>query len=217
MASRVVTYNQPICSSPKGSVMAGVCCEPAKDSQDMSVWLQDVAQHRSRSAYASLFRYFAPRIRAFGMRHLHSEAQAMELVQDTLMTVWQKAHLYDASRGAATTWVFTVMRNQCFDMLRRQVTSREQLVAEDLWPVLEYSTADPTLDQPGENQVLSRQLAHYVHLLPPTQQEVVRGVYLQDLTLQEIADRLDVPLGTIKSRLRLALEKLREQVGTAND
>ena len=67
-------------------------------------------------------------------------------------------------------------------------------------------------NDPGENDILTRQLMHYLHLLPLPQQEVVRSVYLQDQTLQEISDRLQVPLGTIKSRLRLGLMKLREQI-----
>lgn len=187
-----------------------------QDLKQMTDWLTAVAQQRCRDAYRQLFHYFAPRIRAYGLRHLRSEAQAMELVQDTLLAVWQKAHLYVPERGTPLTWVFTVMRNQCFDMLRRQMNSREQLLAEDLWPVLEPVDGSQQ-DERGEQQILARQLAYYVHLLPAAQQEVVRGVYLQEMTLQELADRLQVPLGTIKSRLRLALEKLREQVGKQDD
>ena len=104
------------------------------------------------------------------------------------------------------------MRNQCFDMLRRQQVSKEDLVAEDLWPVLEYQAVEDDENDPGENEILTRQLTHYLHLLPPAQQEVVRGVYLLEQTLQEIADRLQIPLGTVKSRLRLGLSKLREQI-----
>jgi len=183
----------------------------------LAQWLQRVADERSAGAYSRLFRYFAPRIRSYGLRHLYSEAQAMELVQNTLLTVWQKAHLYQGEKGAAATWIYTVMRNQCFDMLRRQMASKEQLVAEDLWPVLELQAESDVVADTGENQVLTRQLEQYIHRLPNAQQEVVRGIYLQDLTLQELAERLDVPLGTIKSRLRLALEKLREQIGHADD
>lgn len=183
----------------------------------LAQWLQRVAEERSADAYSRLFRYFAPRIRSYGLRHLYSEAQAMELVQNTLLTVWQKAHLYQGDKGAAATWIYTVMRNQCFDMLRRQMASKEQLVAEDLWPVLELQVETDLVADTGENQVLTRQLELYIHRLPVPQQEVVRGIYLQDLTLQELAERLDVPLGTIKSRLRLALEKLREQIGHADD
>ena len=116
--------------------------EPSEPTSDqLAQWLSAVAEQRSRAAYRQLFDYFAPRIRAYGLRHLRQETQAMELVQETLLTVWQKAHLYVAERGSPQTWIFTVMRNQCFDMLRRQMNSREQLVAEDLWPVLE-----PALD-----------------------------------------------------------------------
>ena len=93
------------------------------------------------------------------------------------------------------------------------------------WPTSERSNSQPTppltqpedylhdqQNDPGEHDILTRQLAYYLHLLPAAQQEVVRSVYLQEQTLQEIADRLQVPLGTIKSRLRLGLAKLREQI-----
>ena len=179
---------------------------------DFTALLLQVATQRSKAAYSQLFHYFAPRIRHYGLRHLRSEARAMELVQETLLAVWQKAALYHPDRGAPTTWIYTVMRNQCFDMLRRQQVSKEDLVAEDIWPVLEYQAVEDDANDPGENDILTRQLMHYLHLLPLPQQEVVRSVYLQDQTLQEISDRLQVPLGTIKSRLRLGLMKLREQI-----
>lgn len=184
---------------------------------DLTALLLQVATQRSKAAYSQLFHYFAPRIRHYGLRHLRSEARAMELVQDTLLAVWQKAALYHPEKGAPTTWIYTVMRNQCFDMLRRQQVSKEDLVAEDLWPVLEYQAVDDDDHDPGENDILTRQLRHYLHLLPPAQQEVVRGVYLQDQTLQEIADRVQIPLGTVKSRLRLGLSKLREQIEQERD
>jgi RNA polymerase sigma-70 factor, ECF subfamily len=179
---------------------------------DLTALLLQVANERSKSAYSQLFHYFAPRIRHYGLRHLRSDARAMELVQDTLLAVWQKAALYHPEKGAPTTWIYTVMRNQCFDILRRQQVSKEDLVAEDIWPVLEYQSVQDDDNDPGENDILTRQLTHYLHLLPSAQQEVVRSVYLQDQTLQEIADRLQIPLGTVKSRLRLGLSKLREQI-----
>ena len=179
---------------------------------DLTALLLQVSTHRNKAAYSQLFHYFAPKIRHYGLRHLRSEAKAMELVQETLLAVWQKASLYHPEKGAPTTWIYTVMRNQCFDMLRRQQVSKEDLVAEDIWPVLEYQAIEDDENDPGEHDILTRQLAHYLHLLPAAQQEVVRSVYLQEQTLQEIADRLQVPLGTIKSRLRLGLAKLREQI-----
>lgn len=180
------------------------------DSLDLTALLLDVALHRNKTAFAQLFRYFSPKIRHFGIQHLNSEARAMELVQETLMSVWQKAALYNPDKGAATTWIYTVMRNQCFDMLRRQQSNKEELLSDDLWPVMEAGVVDEGHADPGENDILTRQLAHYLKHLPEPQREIVSGVYLQDQTLQELAERYDIPLGTVKSRLRLALGKLRE-------
>ncbi|MNH31626.1 ECF RNA polymerase sigma factor RpoE [compost metagenome] len=130
--------------------------------------------------------------------------------------MWQKARLYHPDKGAPTTWIYTVMRNQCFDMLRRRRASKEDLCAEELWPVLEYRAQEDHLSE-GEGAVLTSQMAHYLAILPESQQQVVRGIYLQEFSQQELAARLGVPLGTIKSRLRLALQKLKEQVEQDHD
>ena len=87
---------------------------------DLTSLLIRVAEHGDKVAFATLFQHFAPRIRSYGMRHLGSEANALELVQETMLLVWQKARLYHPEKGAPTTWIYTVMRNQSFDMLRRQ-------------------------------------------------------------------------------------------------
>ena len=100
---------------------------------DLKSLLIRVAEQADKAAFARLFQYFAPRIRSYGLRHLGSEANAMELVQETMLLVWQKARLYHPEKGAPTTWIYTVMRNQCFDMLRRRRASKEDLCAEELW------------------------------------------------------------------------------------
>ncbi|MEN3801910.1 sigma-70 family RNA polymerase sigma factor, partial [Aeromonas veronii] len=105
---------------------------------------------------------------------------------------------------------------QCFDMLRRRRANKEDLCAEELWPVLEFQAEEEHLSG-GEDAVLTRQMAHYLGTLPEPQQQVVRGIYLQEFSQQELAERLGVPLGTIKSRLRLALQKLKEQVEQGHD
>ncbi|HHP5492195.1 sigma-70 family RNA polymerase sigma factor [Aeromonas veronii] len=183
---------------------------------DLKSLLIRVAEQADKAAFARLFQHFAPRIRSYGLRHLGSEANAMELVQETMLLVWQKAHLYHPEKGAPTTWIYTVMRNQCFDMLRRRRASKEDLCAEELWPVLEFQAEEEHLSG-GEDAVLTRQMAHYLGTLPEPQQQVVRGIYLQEFSQQELAERLGVPLGTIKSRLRLALQKLKEQVEQGHD
>ncbi len=177
--------------------------------------LQCVAETRDEAAFAALFKHFAPKVRAYGLRHLRVDGHAMELVQETMILVWRKAHLYDGSKGGASTWVFTIMRNVSFDMLRKVKSNREDCLSGDIWPLIDGESGDQE-DEALQNQIQS-QLLSYIDLLPDLQQQVVRGVYLKQLTHQELAEQLDVPLGTIKSRLRLGLQKLRTHLEVNDD
>lgn len=178
-------------------------------ASDWRAQLQAVAEQRDRVAYAHLFNHFAPRLRAFGLRQLGQEQLALEMVQETMLAVWTKAHLYSPEKGAPSTWIFTIARNQAYDMLRRKASRPEDIGADDLWPVLADPDGDDEYLQP-EHLVLRQQLSRYYSLLNPLQLEVVQMVYLQDMSQQEVADALNIPLGTVKSRLRLAVQKLRE-------
>ncbi|WP_281544374.1 sigma-70 family RNA polymerase sigma factor [Grimontia sp. SpTr1] len=174
-----------------------------------------VANKRDDKAFSSLFSHFAPKIRSYGLRHLRADGQAMELVQETMILVWRKAHLYDGTKGGASTWVFTIMRNVSFDMLRKVKSNREDCLSGDIWPLIDGEVGDQE-DEALQDQIQT-QLLSYIDLLPDLQQQVVRGVYLKQLTHQELADQLNVPLGTIKSRLRLGLQKLRTHLEVNND
>lgn len=176
-------------------------------------WLVAVANHRDRAAFRALFNHFGPKIRAFGFARLSQQGLAMDLVQETLTTVWTKAHQFDADKGNVSTWVFTIMRNQCFDMLRRVKHNREDAFGDDIWPLFE---ADPASGDFGDHK-LDALLSLYLEKLPQQQREVVQGIYLQELSQQELAEKLDVPLGTIKSRLRLGLEKLKSLLEKHHD
>ncbi|MGF1705171.1 sigma-70 family RNA polymerase sigma factor [Enterovibrio baiacu] len=177
--------------------------------------LQRVAETRDNAAFAALFKHFAPKVRAYGLRHLRVDGHAMELVQETMILVWRKAHLYDGSKGGASTWVFTIMRNVSFDMLRKVKSNREDCLSGDIWPLIDGESGDQE-DEALQEQIQSHLLS-YIDLLPDLQQQVVRGVYLKQLTHQELAEQLDVPLGTIKSRLRLGLQKLRTHLEVNDD
>ena len=100
--------------------------------------LNVIAVHRDKQMYAELFKYFAPRLRAFGIKMFGNEQQAMEMVQDTMLNVWQKAALFDASRGCASTWIFTIARNVRFDMLRKKQSRKDDISADDLWSDGDY-------------------------------------------------------------------------------
>lgn len=205
------TYTGAV-SSPGGSRYMNA----GENDPDWRALLVAVAEQRDRNAYSQIFHYFAPRLRAFGIRHLGNEAQALEMVQETMLTVWVKAHLYSPDKGAPSTWIFTIARNQAFDMLRRKASRPEDVCADDLWPVLADREADDEHLQP-EHQVMRQQLERYYGLLSPLQLEVVQMVYLQEMSQQEVAEALDIPLGTVKSRLRLAVQKLREGMHDEHD
>ncbi|WP_410007648.1 sigma-70 family RNA polymerase sigma factor [Pseudoalteromonas holothuriae] len=183
-------------------------------TQALSEALCKVAQLRDKRAFAMLFEYFAPKIKRFGIKQFGNEALAMELVQDTLTTVWRKAHLYHPERGAATTWVYTVMRNASFDALRKIKSNKEEHLSEDIWPLLqeEQSSEDGFSDHLEDQKI-----QEHIGKLPPAQQDVVKGVYFQQMSQEQLAEQLDIPVGTVKSRLRLALQKLRAEMGDSND
>jgi RNA polymerase sigma-70 factor, ECF subfamily len=163
-----------------------------------------IAGDRDKSALADLFRLFAPRIKAMMLRLSVTDAQAEDLVQETLLTVWRKAHLYSPDRGAVSTWLFAIARNLRIDMLRRQsnrpYVDFETLVLESPLP-LGSAIAE-------ERQIIER-VSLAIETLSPEQREVVRLSFLNDLPHSAIAEKVGIPLGTVKSRLRLAYERLR--------
>ncbi|MBT1445844.1 sigma-70 family RNA polymerase sigma factor [Shewanella sp. JM162201] len=183
------------------------------DDNSLKQWLLAVANQRDKQAFRALFDYFGPKIRAFGLSRLSQQGLAMDLVQETLTTVWTKAHLFDSDKGNVATWVYTIMRNQCFDMLRRVQHNREDTFGDDIWPLFD---SDPASDEFADHK-LDNLLAAYLGKLPKLQREVVQGIYLQELSQQELAEKLGVPLGTIKSRLRLGLEKLKSLLEKHHD
>lgn len=183
------------------------------DHAELSHWLNAVGNTRDKQAFTSLFKFFAPKIQRIAQNKLSNGAQANEVVQLTMSKVWRKAHLFNASKGAATTWVYTVMRNVTFDLLRKIQSNKEDNLSDDIWPVIERTTEVETFDDHLENN----QLLTVIESLPENQQQVVKGFYLMEMSQEQLSEQLNVPIGTIKSRLRLALAKLKVQLGDNHD
>ena len=194
--------------SPVSNVKSTQSIDP---STQMVGYLVDVAQTRSKASFAKIFNYFAPRLRSYALKQMGSDAQAMELVQDTMSNVWQKAHLFNADKGSVSTWIFTIARNIRFDMLRKQKNRKEDICADDLWPVLCEQTAAPN-EISLEHQMMLDQIEVMFERLPDKQRVVIQSIYIDGKSQQEVADELGIPLGTVKSRTRLALERLRELI-----
>jgi RNA polymerase sigma-70 factor, ECF subfamily len=170
--------------------------------------LQRIAEGADVEAFRKLFDAYAPRVKSYMMRQGADADTAEELAQETLLTVWRKAALYSGDKGSATTWIFTIARNLRIDKLRRETAwvalpdGYEQEVSPDANP-------DQALAAEERRTRIQQVLAD----LPPDQHEVVVLSYVDGLSHGEIADRLRLPLGTVKSRMRLAYSKIRDAVG----
>ena len=117
------------------------------DHPQLCLWLNAVAVTRDKQAFTHLFQFFAPKILHISRSKFPNEAQASEVVQETMSNVWRKAHLFDANKGAATTWVYTVMRNVTFDLLRKIKGNKEDNLSDDIWPIAESATtSDDSFD-----------------------------------------------------------------------
>lgn len=165
--------------------------------------LNDVAERRDRQAFAHLFEHFGPRLKGFMMRKGANAEFAEDLVQDAMIAVWNKAAMFSPGKGSVTTWIYTIARNLRIDQWRRE-GSRYFTDIDDY----EEASDDPASD----DIVISRQqdlaVTGALDVLPDDQREVIVMAFMDDLTQSEIAEKLDVPLGTVKSGIRLAYRKM---------
>lgn len=161
-----------------------------------------VRDHKDKAAFAEIFGHFAPRVKSFLMKSGASADQAEECTQEVMATLWNKSHLFDPTKASVSTWIFTIARNRNIDLLRKQ---RRPEPEELPWgPEPEPDQAE-AFGLQQETEKLGEALA----ILPAEQRKLVEKAYFGELSHSEIAAETGLPLGTIKSRIRLALERLR--------
>jgi len=177
-------------------------------NQEAVDWLRAVATKRDRGAFEHLYRQFAPRIKSYMTRQGADPAGADDLAQETLVQVWRKAAQYDPAKAAPAAWIFCVARNLQIDRLRRQKLHEVELTAE-----ADRTDEGAAGHQRSVERLDADKLRELVETLPADQMDVVRLAFFEGLTHSEIGQRLSVPLGTVKSRLRLAFGKLRTAMG----
>lgn len=194
----------------------GVKQATAADSSERSDedLLIAVGINQDTASFNLLFQRFSKRIFAMGVKLTRNEQLAQDLVQEAMLTVWKKAPLYDLDRGSAQSWIFTLTRNRCFDMLRKIKRQPNTVNADDIWPQQEGELESNLVhEERGSMEVEIAQIESYYQELPDAQREVVEQIYIHDRTHEEAAAALNIPLGTLKSRLRLGLGKLRQMIG----
>lgn len=173
--------------------------------KNFAVLAARVAESRDKKAFAELFDYFAPRVKAY-LRRLNLEDSAAEdLAQEVMIVLWHKAHLFDPAKSSLGTWLFRVARNRRIDVIRRD---KSGLLDPDE-PMLQ-----PSGEEPADEQMDAEQRDERVRLamagLPEEQIELVRLAFFLGLSHSQISDKTGLPLGTVKSRIRLAFGRLRK-------
>lgn len=164
--------------------------------------LQAIRDQQDQAAFAALFRHFAPRVKAFLMRSGMTASFAEECTQEVMATVWRKAHMFDGTKASVSTWIYTIARNRKIDMIRK--TRRPEPEELPWGPDAEPDAAEVMMMN-QDSEELGRALAS----LPEKQRGLIERAYFGDLSHSEIAAETGLPLGTIKSRIRLALDRLR--------
>lgn len=173
---------------------------------DFGRLIEAVALDRDREAFAVLFNYFAPRLKSYLIRSGAPAGAAEEFAQDAMMMVWRKASLFDRERAGASTWIFTIARNLRIDAVRRDGRAIRELDLSDVPD--DPAQPDALLSERDDAARIRAALS----TLSEDQARVVRLSFFHDKAHAEIAQELDLPLGTVKSRLRLAMIRLRDML-----
>ncbi len=185
-------------SAPNATTTQNAICETTK-------LMLAVRDNRDKQAFARLFDHFAPRLKGFAIRSGVASGQAEDVVQDVMLAVWNKAHQFDPKRADVSGWIYQIARNRQVDLFRRN--SRpipEELKSDDV----DTCDAEQIVGLEQEVSALRTALA----ALNPSQRELIEQAYLGELSHSEIQEASGIPLGTIKSRIRLGLEKLRHEL-----
>ncbi len=179
--------------------------ERSDDLSDQTRWMIAVRDRRDREAFGRLFDFYAPRLKAVAMRSGANAAQAEDIVQDVMLAVWHRAAQFDATRAQVSGWVYRIARNRQIDLARRAPRPVPEEIAE---PDTASEDATDILALEQEAGHLREALAR----LKPDQREMIEKAYLGELSHTEIQDVTGLPLGTIKSRIRLGLDRLRHEL-----
>ncbi len=174
---------------------------------ELVVLVQSIAERRCKASFQELFGYFAPRVKAYLMRLGSDMHQAEELVQEAMIMVWRKAPSFDPGQAAVSTWIFTIARNKRIDAIRRE--KRPEIDLED--PAL-VPQPEALADGVVEQQQHARRLKEAISRLSEEQAKLIQMAYFADKAHGAIAEETGLPLGTVKSRLRLALGHLRKEL-----
>jgi RNA polymerase sigma-70 factor (ECF subfamily) len=191
-------------SPPTAGLMVGMEPDELTAPTEQTQWMLAVRDAADREAFGKLFDFYAPRVKSMAMRSGSPAAIAEEIVQDVMLRIWTSRSRFDPTRAQVSSWIYQIARNRRIDLARREA----QPLPEDL---VGYAVAEEASD----TLALEQEVAHLrmaLRALPPSQREMIEKAYLGELTHQEISKQTSLPLGTVKSRVRLAIDRLRHEL-----
>jgi RNA polymerase sigma-70 factor (ECF subfamily) len=177
----------------------------AVNDKELTNLIKRVAESNDRSAFTDLFKLVGPRIKGYLMKLGSSDIVAEDLLQEVMLTVWRRAETFDRGKAAVSTWLFTIARNKRIDMLRKEI--RPQL--DPLDPMLSPNQ-DESADEVYSSKQESMKISEAIERLPLEQAILIKKTYYEDKSHSIIAKELSMPLGTVKSRIRLASTRLKK-------
>jgi len=183
------------------------------DDRAVEIALLERITRRERAAFEELYARYVNILYATALKFVREESDAQDVVQDVFIQVWDKAKMYDPSKGKPLTWVLTLVRNRSIDRIRaiqRRVRLRDEFEAETVTDESAWARESLSRVEAGEQ---GRTLRAAVNQLSPQQKKVIELAYFGGLTQIEIAEKLGEPLGTVKARARRGLLKLKELIG----
>ena len=174
---------------------------------ELSLCIELVGKNQDKLAFGTIFRYFAPRLKSFLVKAGSTDTQAEEVIQEVMIAVWTKASSYDSNKSSVSTWIYTIARNKRIDKIRKE--KRHYLSESD-------EGLEIPVDSTQENEIFAAQVSNslkkYMSSLPEEQSKLLKLSYFYNKTHSDISEELKIPLGTVKSRIRLALTKMRHLV-----
>lgn len=180
---------------------------PSAGSFDAELLMEAVAARGDRAAFGRLYAEYAPRLKAFLMRGGLGAVEAEDIAQEAMVRVWRKARLFDPAKASVSTWIFAIARNLRIDHLRRRSRPEADLEERE-----EEADLAPLADENVDRRAREARIREVFASLPPNQHEVVLLHFYEDEPHSAIAKRLNLPLGTVKSRLRLAFARIRREL-----
>ncbi|TBR38453.1 sigma-70 family RNA polymerase sigma factor [Marinomonas agarivorans] len=166
-----------------------------------------IANQRDKQALSRVFDFYAPKIHSFCLAsHPGATLMADDITQEVMIKIWNKAHTFNPNTASLTTWIFTIARNARIDYLRKNGRHQSNIDPEFIWDNIVDEDVD--LFREAQREKDKKMIAEGLAQLPNEQRQVLVKVYLEGKTHIEAAQDLGIPLGTIKSRVRLALNKL---------